>query len=84
VDENFRGRGFGSALLQYVIEQVRAARARKLYIDTSSDLKYNPAIRLYERFGFHKEASLGDYYGDGEDFVILSKALRNADGQQTG
>jgi GNAT superfamily N-acetyltransferase len=79
VHEKHRRRGYGSALLQYTIEQVKAMGARKLYIDTSSDIKYNPAIRLYQRFGFQIEASLADYYGHSEDYVILGITVSEPD-----
>lgn len=75
VDHNNRGRGYGSQLLQFVIDRVCDLKARKLYLDTSSDPIYQEAISLYNQFGFKIEADLKDYYEVGEDYLILSKSL---------
>ena len=75
VHQNYRRHGFGSALLQYVLEQVTARGARRLFIDTSSLPSYGPALKLYQSFGFKVEASLTDYHDEGENFVILGKYL---------
>lgn len=70
-----RGQGVGSMLLQHVIDNVRHLDTRKLYVDTSSDVAYSNAVRLYERFGFSEEGRLLDYYDAGEDFLILGLEL---------
>ena len=75
VDKEFRRRGLGSTLLQYVIDAVQQKKARKLYVDTSNDPIYHPAIALYKSFGFKTEGVLKNYYRKGEDFVILGKEL---------
>ncbi|MBI3944768.1 MAG: GNAT family N-acetyltransferase [Armatimonadetes bacterium] len=75
VDERFRRRGAGSALLRHVVQQVREKGARKLYIDTGSAPSYQAAVALYQRFGFAVEGQLKDYYGDGEDFLILGRRI---------
>ena len=75
VDNDFRRRGLGSALLNHVIEQVGLRGGRKLYIDTSSDPIYKAALAFYRSFGFELEGVLKDYYGGGEDYIILGKKL---------
>ena len=75
VDQTCRGRGVGSALLQRVIESVRAFEARKLFVDTSSDPIYQDAVELYERFGFQVEGVLADYYEEGEDSIMLGMRM---------
>ena len=62
-------------LLQHVIDNVRQLDVRKLYVDTSSDVAYGNAVRLYERFGFREEGRLLDYYEAGEDFLIMGLEL---------
>jgi len=70
-----RRKGIGSALLQHVKDELRRLRARKLYIDTSSDASYTNAVRLYQKHGFVIQACLPGYYGPGEDYVILALDL---------
>lgn len=75
VDKKYHGRGCGAQLLQYVVDQVHNLKARKLYLDTSSDPIYQSALTLYKYFGFQIEGILKDYYEQGEDFIILGKEL---------
>jgi ribosomal protein S18 acetylase RimI-like enzyme len=52
-----QGRGFGSALLDDIIDRARAA-SKKVSIHVE---KNNPAMRLYERLGFAKAEDKGVY-----------------------
>jgi ribosomal protein S18 acetylase RimI-like enzyme len=53
----FRGRGIGSILLRGLLNEGAAAGKRVML----SVYKFNPAMRLYERFGFFKVAEDGLY-----------------------
>jgi ribosomal protein S18 acetylase RimI-like enzyme len=54
----FRKRGIGSTLLQEVLEE---AKERNLPVSIHVE-RFNPAIRLYERLGFHQVEDQGVYY----------------------
>lgn len=75
VHPDFRKHGIGSLLLRYVIKQVCTREARKLYVGTSNDYIYKPAMKLYQHFGFRVEGRLKNYYNHGEDCLILGKEL---------
>ena len=75
VGETFRGQGVGRMLLRHVIDAAERLDTRKLYVDTSSDPAYRCAVQLYEGFGFREQGRLADYYGIGEDFLILGLDL---------
>ena len=75
VDRDFQRKRLGSTIFQYVIDIVSQKEARKLYIDTSSDAKYQPAVAFYKHFGFQTEGVLKDYYEAEEDYLILGKEL---------
>jgi GNAT superfamily N-acetyltransferase len=47
--EEARGGGVGSALVELALERARARGCRRIELDTNEG---NPAIALYERFGF--------------------------------
>lgn len=75
VDPRIRGRGLGAALLREVIAEARdcSADAVTLEVRRSNDV----ARRLYERFGFEHVGKRADYYGRGEDALILRLPLRD-------
>ena len=43
------GRALGSALIELALDRARARGCRRIELDTNQD---NPAVALYERFGF--------------------------------
>ena len=75
VNPYFTRRGIGGSLLSEVVSRLRLLGGRKLYLDTSSLSKYEPAIKLYTRFGFREEGRFLDYYQEGEDCVIMARRL---------
>jgi ribosomal protein S18 acetylase RimI-like enzyme len=52
VDENARGQGIGSFILEEGIKLARKKGCRRAVLDV--DIKNEGALRLYERFGFRK------------------------------
>ncbi len=73
VDDHYRGKGVGLQLLQQTEKQLVAMKARKLYIETSSTLKYLPTRKFYEKANYTEEARLKDFYLGGDDKVIFAK-----------
>ena len=62
-----RRRGIGSALLAAAVEWARASGIRKLELHV---FPWNePAIRLYERFGFEREGYRNAHYRRGREYV---------------
>lgn len=59
IDEKLRGRGLGRAALSLVLEHLRAAGTRKVFLHVSGDNL--PAVRLYEKAGFAVTEAM-DYY----------------------
>ena len=51
-----RGRGFGDKLLSALLEQAREDGHREISLSVEKD---NPALKLYERFGFRPVKELG-------------------------
>jgi ribosomal protein S18 acetylase RimI-like enzyme len=78
VDPAAQGRGIGHALLAGVEAEVCARGGRLLLIETSSTLTYASARRLYETSGYHREVVIHDFYAPGDDLLIFSKLLCQA------
>jgi L-phenylalanine/L-methionine N-acetyltransferase len=77
VAHDARGQGIGTALLQAAVEWARGAGIRKLELHV---FPWNePAMRLYEKFGFEREGyRKGHYRRDGKDVDAVLMALQVA------
>lgn len=73
VDPAHRGRGVGALLLERTIESMRRRQAGSVKLEVRESNE--PALSLYQRFGFvHRNTSPG-YYADGEDALVLVREL---------
>ncbi|MEP7366262.1 MAG: GNAT family N-acetyltransferase, partial [Acidobacteriota bacterium] len=59
VAESQRGKGIGRELMAAVVETARRVGAKRLHLETNSVLE--PAIRLYESFGFVRVAANSEF-----------------------
>ena len=75
VDPQNRRSGLGRKLLVRVEEAVRQLGGRLLVVETSGLEKYAPTRRFYLATGYLLEATLRDFYADGDDLVIFTKRL---------
>ncbi len=74
VAPGFRGRGIGSGLLSETIRVLRDYyKTESVYLEVR--VSNNPAIRLYEKFGFKRARIIKKYYRDGEDAYVYVKRL---------
>ena len=72
VDSDYRGKGFGSKILEASLKFLRKKKAKKAYGHVRKSNE--KVIRFYENHGFKKERVLKDYYSD-EDGWLLTKKL---------
>jgi ribosomal protein S18 acetylase RimI-like enzyme len=73
VREEYRRRRVGSILLRRVEKDLRSHGQRKVFVSTEDS--NSVAKSFYTRNGFRTEGVIRDYYGEGEDELIMSKAL---------
>ena len=72
IDPAYQGKGLGDKLLQQIILQNRTIGVKIISLEVRvSNL---PAINLYEKRGFHKDAIRPDYYSGSpkEDALLMS------------
>jgi ribosomal protein S18 acetylase RimI-like enzyme len=75
VDPNARGGGVGKKLLAAAEDAVRSLGGRLLIVETSSLPKYESTRAFYHATNYLLEATLKDFYSDGDDLVIFTKRL---------
>ena len=67
-----QGSGVGRLLLAHLIDHARDADCRRLHLEVKAG---NPAMRLYEKFGFETVRVRPRYYPDFTDAVVIGKQL---------
>ena len=67
--------GVGRILLRAVEQDIRKLGGRLLIVETSGLPKYEPTRAFYLATGYMLEATLKDFYTDGDDLVIFTKRL---------
>lgn len=75
VDPTARRGGVGRGLLAACEQAVRELGGRLLVLETSGLPVYEPTRFFYLANGYTLEATLKDFYNDGDDLVIFTKHL---------
>ncbi len=71
----YRRRGVGSALMREAIEVLtKEYDVDAIYLEVR--VSNEPAIRMYEKFGFVKSRIISHYYRDGEDAYVMVKRIK--------
>jgi ribosomal protein S18 acetylase RimI-like enzyme len=65
-----RGSGVGRALIDAVMDQLRACGGRLLRVETSSRAEYLATRRFYDRASFKHAATLAGFYDVDDDLMI--------------
>jgi D-alanine-D-alanine ligase len=75
VDPDVRGGGIGRKLLSASEDAVRKLGGRLLVLETSGLPEYNPTRKFYLSNDYTLEATLKDFYKEGDDLVIFTKHM---------
>ncbi|MCB2228679.1 MAG: GNAT family N-acetyltransferase [Desulfarculaceae bacterium] len=75
VDNERRGAGLGSALLELAEQRAVGMGGERMYVETSSRPHYRPTRHFYQARGYAPQAVLADFYAPGDDKVIYVKTL---------
>lgn len=73
VSDEYRGQGIGLKLLHKVIDVCEDNEIEHLTLEVRASNRY--ALNLYTSLGFKEEAVRKQYYGDGEDALLMVKKL---------
>ena len=73
VNKKFRGKGFGSYLMNYLIKKCEKSNLKRLLLEVSQDNV--TAERFYSRFDFYTVGIRKNYYKDGSHALLKEKKL---------
>ena len=73
---SYQNRGIGRALLGRVEAEVTAHGGRLLVVETSSASTYEAPRAFYTARGYAVQAKICDFYGPGDDRLILVRTIR--------
>ena len=71
--KDYRGRGFASVMMEILLSGLKNKGINKIFLEVEHDNE--PAIALYEKFGFIRYGLRRDYYGQGKDAILMSLDL---------
>ena len=73
INQNYRNRGFGSFLMNYLIKSCEKQNLNKLLLEVSHN--NNVAENFYNHFGFSTVGIRRNYYQDGSNALLKEKKL---------
>lgn len=75
IRRNYRHQGVGTFLLKHSVEEAKKYNADLIYLEVSASNE--TAISIYKKIGFRKASVKPDYYGDGENAVVMVLNLKS-------
>ncbi len=73
VDPSRQGEGIGRVLMDAAERMASRQGGRMIAVETSSRPSYAPTRSFYMSRGYLEEARVADYYGPGDDKIIMTK-----------
>lgn len=73
--EDRHGKGHGSALVEYIENELENRGARLLIVETSGLTAFAAARAFYAKCGFLHEATIKNFFADGDDKFVFTKSL---------
>lgn len=77
VEKKHRRQGIGSVLLRTVLHQLENRDAGEVYLEVHKS--NTSARRFYSSFGFKEDEEIKNYYGNGENAVIMRLKIKIRD-----
>jgi ribosomal protein S18 acetylase RimI-like enzyme len=71
-----QGKGMGAELMKYVEAKLQQEGHRVLLVETSSLPEFEATRNFYAKLNYTKEATIRDFYKEGEHKIIFWKKLR--------
>jgi len=75
VNKELQGKGVGQKMMNYIESLLQEQGHRILIVETSSDAAFESTKTFYLKCGYGQEATIRDFWQEGEDKVIFWKKL---------
>ncbi len=69
------GKGFGSALMSSIFDELQDRKARLLIVETTQGEEFAGARAFYEKIGFTLEGQVNDFYDEGAHKLMYTKRV---------
>ncbi|MGB0391855.1 MAG: GNAT family N-acetyltransferase [Salibacteraceae bacterium] len=76
IKKECQGKGEGHKMIEYIEKLLADQGHRILIVETSSDPEFELTRKFYDKLGYRKEATIQDFWKDGEDKVVYWKRLK--------
>lgn len=73
--KDFQGKGVGGEMMTYIEQELIKKQARLLIVETSGTPEYELTRKFYLKYGYTQEATIRDFYTEGDDKVVFCKKL---------
>lgn len=75
VHNDYQGKGIGRLMMTYIEDQLRSNGNRVLIVETSGKDALRLTREFYDKCQYNKEATLRDFWDEGDDKIIYWKKL---------
>ena len=75
VRSTLKGQGIGSEMMAFVERQLIEKSVRILIVETSSTSDFTLTRKFYNKIGYTKEATIRDFWNEGDDKIVFWKKL---------
>ena len=75
VHNDYQGKGIGKNMMSYLENKLRSEGHRILIVETSGTDTLALTREFYQKCGYRREASIQDFWDDGDDKIVFWKKL---------
>ncbi len=75
IHKDYQSQGIGQQMMHYIEEVLRQRGQRVLLVETSGTPEFARTREFYRQCQYHQEATIRDFYDEGDDKVVFWKKL---------
>lgn len=75
LNKEYQRQGLASMMIDYMIQDAQSSHIEFIYLEVEIDNL--PALNLYKKYGFEAIHQRKNYYGQGQDAIVMRKEMSN-------